>query len=148
MAIHALLAGRGVPFDRISYNMVLWARIPTGALVIRLAVGGEKHMATLATLWQDNIQVCVVHRPLFQSNVPAVFELCSGHLCEHPLEPLGSMDLPLLFQAMYLIVDTKRVVYNSYDHLGVVWLGGSPSVCRIIAISPAPQVGSLYYEAI
>ena len=40
------------------------------------------------------------------------------------------------------------MVYDACDHPADVWLGGdSPWVRRIIGISPAPQVGSLYNEA-
>ena len=46
-------------------------------------------------------------------------------------------------------MNTKRAVYDSRDYPADVWLGGnSPWVCRIIGISMAPQVGSLYNEAI
>ena len=41
------------------------------------------------------------------------------------------------------------MVHDARDHPADVWLGGdSPWVLRIIGISPAPQVGSLYNEAI
>ena len=57
--------------------------------------------------------------------------------------------MPLLFQAIQLVVDTKRVVYDTCDHPAHVLLGGdSPLVRRIIGISPAEKVGNLYAEAI
>ena len=41
------------------------------------------------------------------------------------------------------------MVYDARDHSADAWLGGdSPWVRRIIGISPAPQVGSLYNVAI
>ena len=46
-------------------------------------------------------------------------------------------------------MDTNRVVFNSHAEAADAWLGGdSPWVCRIIGITPAPQVGSLYNEGI
>ena len=46
-------------------------------------------------------------------------------------------------------MDTHRVVFNSHEEAADAWLGGdSPSVCRIVGITPAPQVGSLYDEGI
>ena len=44
---------------------------------------------------------------------------------------------------------THRVVFNSHEEAADAWLGGdSPWVRRIIGITPAPQVGSLYNEGI
>ena len=46
-------------------------------------------------------------------------------------------------------MDTHRVVFNSHEEAADAWLGGdSPWVRRIIGITPAPQVGSLYNEGI
>ena len=46
-------------------------------------------------------------------------------------------------------MDTEHKVYNARDHQSDVWLrGDSPWVRRIIGISPATQVWSLYNEAI
>ena len=46
-------------------------------------------------------------------------------------------------------MDTHRVVFNSHEEAADAWLGGdSPWVRRIIVITPAPQVGSLYNEGI
>ena len=54
-----------------------------------------------------------------------------------------------VFRAIQLVVDTKQVVYDALNHSVDVWLrGDSPWVRRIIGISPAPQVGSLYHDAI
>ena len=65
------------------------------------------------------------------------------------MEQFGSNNLPLFFRAIHLVVDTKQVVYDARDHSADVWLGGdSPWVRCIIGISPAPQVGSRYNEAI
>ena len=73
--------------------------------------------------------------------VPAIFFEC-------PWEQLGLEDSTLIFQAIHLVVDTKRVVYDARDHPADVGLGGnSPWVCRIIGRSPAPKVGSLFNEA-
>ena len=46
-------------------------------------------------------------------------------------------------------MDTKQVVHDARDHPADVWFGGdTPWVRRIIGISPAPQVWSLYNKAI
>ena len=46
-------------------------------------------------------------------------------------------------------MDTHRVVFNSHEEAADAWLGGdSPWVRRIIGITTAPQVGSLYNEGI
>ena len=46
-------------------------------------------------------------------------------------------------------MDTHRVVFNSHEEAADAWLGGdSPWVRRIIGITPAPRVGSLYNEGI
>ena len=46
-------------------------------------------------------------------------------------------------------MDTHWVVFNSHEEAADAWLGGdSPWVRRIIGITPAPQVGSLYNEGI
>ena len=47
-------------------NMGLWGRIPACVWVIGLAICGDKAMATLATLWEDNIKVCRAHTVLFR----------------------------------------------------------------------------------
>ena len=47
-------------------NMDLWGHIPTCVWVIGLAICGDKQMATLATLWKANIEVCFVHQQLFR----------------------------------------------------------------------------------
>ena len=49
-------------------NMGVWGRIPPCVWVIGLAICGDKAMATLATLWEDNIKVPRTH-PV----VPATF---------------------------------------------------------------------------
>ena len=93
----------------------------------------------------------VQHRGVFGAPtiVPATFRQCSGHMFEDPLEQFGSNHLPLFFWAIRLVVDTKQLVYDARDHPADFWLGGdSPWVRRIIGISPARQVGSLYNEAI
>ena len=73
---------------------------------------------------------------------------CSGHWFECPREQFGSNNLPSFFKLVQLVVDTKQVVCAS-KHPADVWLGGaSPWVRRIIGISPARQVGSVYDEAI
>ena len=46
-------------------NMGVWGRIPDYLWVIGLAICGDKQMATLATLWKANIEVCFVHQQLF-----------------------------------------------------------------------------------
>ena len=85
----------------------------------------------------------------FWQLVPVTFRQCSGHLFGRPLDKFGSNDLPLFFQAIQLVVDTKQVVYDAHNHPGDVSLGGDSSwVRRIIGISTAPQVGSPYKEAI
>ena len=85
----------------------------------------------------------------FRKLVPATFQRCSGHLFHHPLEQFGFNNLPLLFQAIQLVMDTKQVVYDTRDPPADVWFGGdSHWVRRIIGISPSPHVGSLYNEAI
>ena len=46
-------------------------------------------------------------------------------------------------------MDTQQVAFNSHEEAADAWLGGdSPWVRRIIGITPAPQVGSLYNEGI
>ena len=55
---------------------------------------------------------------------------------ERQSEQFGSNNLPLFFQAMQLVVDTKLVVSDAPDHPANVWLGGeSPCVGRIIGIA-------------
>ena len=133
--------------------MGLWGRIPACVWVIKLAICGDKHMATLATLWKANIEVCFVHQRLFRRRCGTLFRRRSGGvpaICFNTRwKEIGSNDLPLFFQAIQLVVDTKQVVHDARDHPADVWLGGdSPRVCGIIGISPAPQVGSLYNEPI
>ena len=102
-------------------NMGLWGRISACVWIIGLAICGDKQMATLATPWKANIEVCFVHQQF-----AFVF-----------LKQSSSLWTP------------KQVVYNARDHPSDVWLvGDSPWVRHIIGISPAPQFGSLYNEAI
>ena len=55
-------------------NMGLWGRIPPCVWVIGLAICGDKAMATLATLWEDNIK-CAAYAPCCSGDVPIT---CSG----------------------------------------------------------------------
>ena len=57
-------------------NMGLWGRIPACVWVIGLAICGDKQMATLATLWKANIEVCFVHQQLFRRRSGGVPAMC------------------------------------------------------------------------
>ena len=59
-------------------NMGLWGRIPACVWVIGLAICGDKAMATLATLWEDNIKVCRAHTVLFRRRSGNLFRRRSG----------------------------------------------------------------------
>ena len=59
-------------------NMGLWGRIPACVWVIGLAICGDKAMATLATLWEDNIKVCRAHTVLFRRRSDNLFRRRSG----------------------------------------------------------------------
>ena len=54
-------------------NMGLWGRIAACVWVIGLAICGGKAMATLGTLWEDNIKVCRVHTLSFQQRWDNLF---------------------------------------------------------------------------
>ena len=59
-------------------NMGLWGRVPACVWVIGLSICGDKAMATLATLWEDNIKVCRVHTVLFRQRSDILFRRRSG----------------------------------------------------------------------
>ena len=59
-------------------GMGLWGRIPACVWVIGLAICGDKAMATLATLWEDNIKVCRAHTVLFRRRSDNLFRRRSG----------------------------------------------------------------------
>ena len=134
-------------------NMGLWGRILARVWVIGLAMRGDKAMATLATLWEDNIKVCRVHTVLFRQRSDKLFRRRSGDLqvfCwNRHRNNLVPTKLMFFCQAIQEVVDTHRVVFNSHEEAADAWLGGDSSwVRRIIGITPAPQVGSLYNEGI
>ena len=59
-------------------NMGLWGCIPACAWIIRLAICGDKQMATLATLWEANIEVRFVHQQLFRQHSGNLFRRRAG----------------------------------------------------------------------
>ena len=110
-------------------------------------------MATLATLWKTNIEVCFEHQQLSRRRYGNLFRRHSGGvpaICLNAHWNNLVATIRLYFSRHSTSLWTpKQVVYDAHDNLADVWLGGdSPWVCRIIGISLDPQIGSLYNEAI
>ena len=59
-------------------NMGLWGRIPARVWVIGLAICGDKQMATSATPWTANIEVCFVQQKVFWRHSGNMFPRRSG----------------------------------------------------------------------
>ena len=78
-------------------NMGLWGRTPACVWVIGLAICGDKAMATLATLWEDNIKVCRAHTVLFRRRSDNLFRRRSSVSLEPPPEQSGSNKIDVFF---------------------------------------------------
>ena len=105
-------------------NMGLHGDSTACVWVNSLAMSGHKQMDTLATLCKAKNEVRSMHEQLFRRRSGNLFRHYSGSLFERPLRQFGSNDLPLFFQAIHLVVDTKRVVYNARDHTADMRRGG------------------------
>ena len=108
-------------------NMGLWGRIPACVWVIELAICGEKKMATLATLWKANIEVCFVHQQLFRRRPDNLFQRLSGGVSAPQIGSLYNEAIRDSDARVWIGKDVVRTAESDHEQR-TFFLLGAPSL--------------------